>query len=296
MDGVEFFILFRTLIRLHLIQSHCSRGQQYPKQSDRRLTGSRLLTGLSIDQSIWYSTVNTTRILDFPTLFLNWYKKRVRSVFRTWFGTEIYVRARGHCKRSCPAEVPEDSRVLRVRRLWFLTSDRLETWLIPSRRPGREHITSQPWSLHVRSLYHHKENLLVLEICSISKSRYTLRFKVRCLHPIRQAQDWVNLLPSVRPRWQHLLAHTTWTPCQESHDDFDQCTEKTGQTIQRTPKTIWSCCCLSILHDSLYFIAISLLSTFTNTILNMRTPSSVPFSGNTPRDVPNGWLLSVHTT
>ena len=31
-----------------------------------------------------------------------------------------------------PAEVPEDSRVLRERRLWFPTSDRLETWLIPS--------------------------------------------------------------------------------------------------------------------------------------------------------------------
>jgi len=31
-----------------------------------------------------------------------------------------------------PAEVPEDSRVLRERRLVFPTSDRLETWLIPS--------------------------------------------------------------------------------------------------------------------------------------------------------------------
>ena len=31
-----------------------------------------------------------------------------------------------------PAEVPEDSRVLRVRRLWFPTSNHLETWLIPS--------------------------------------------------------------------------------------------------------------------------------------------------------------------
>jgi len=30
------------------------------------------------------------------------------------------------------SEVPEDSRVLRVRRLWFPTSDRLQTWLIPS--------------------------------------------------------------------------------------------------------------------------------------------------------------------
>jgi len=30
------------------------------------------------------------------------------------------------------AEVPEDSRVLSERRLWFLTSDRLQTWLILS--------------------------------------------------------------------------------------------------------------------------------------------------------------------
>ena len=30
------------------------------------------------------------------------------------------------------SEVPEDSRVLRVRRLWFPTSSRLQTWLIPS--------------------------------------------------------------------------------------------------------------------------------------------------------------------
>ena len=30
------------------------------------------------------------------------------------------------------SEVPEDSRVLRVRRLWFLNSNRLETWRIYS--------------------------------------------------------------------------------------------------------------------------------------------------------------------
>jgi len=30
------------------------------------------------------------------------------------------------------SEVPEDSRVLRVRRLWFPTSNRLQTWLVPS--------------------------------------------------------------------------------------------------------------------------------------------------------------------
>ena len=33
------------------------------------------------------------------------------------------------------AEVPEDSRVLSECRLWFLTSDRLQTWLILSNDP-----------------------------------------------------------------------------------------------------------------------------------------------------------------
>jgi len=37
--------LFRTLVILHLLQSHCTRGLQYPKQSDGRLTLSRLLIG-----------------------------------------------------------------------------------------------------------------------------------------------------------------------------------------------------------------------------------------------------------
>ena len=53
-----------------------------------------------------------------------------RFVFCTCFGMMIYVRARGLCE--VPAGVTEDSRVLRERRLVFPTSDRLETWLIPS--------------------------------------------------------------------------------------------------------------------------------------------------------------------
>ena len=32
---------------LYLLQFHCTRGLQYPKQSDRRLTGSSLLSGLN---------------------------------------------------------------------------------------------------------------------------------------------------------------------------------------------------------------------------------------------------------
>jgi len=31
------------VVAFHLLQSHCTRGLQYPKQSDRRLTGWRLL-------------------------------------------------------------------------------------------------------------------------------------------------------------------------------------------------------------------------------------------------------------
>jgi len=36
---------FRTLVQVHLLQPHCTRGLQYPKQSNRRLTGSRLQPG-----------------------------------------------------------------------------------------------------------------------------------------------------------------------------------------------------------------------------------------------------------
>jgi len=42
------------------------------------------------------------------------------------------------------AEVPEDIRSLSERRLWFPTSDRLQTWLILSR--WTRSMTSQPWS------------------------------------------------------------------------------------------------------------------------------------------------------
>jgi len=48
-ESRRFSRLCRTfLINSHYIsvsQSHCTRGLQYPKQSDRRLTGSSLLTG-----------------------------------------------------------------------------------------------------------------------------------------------------------------------------------------------------------------------------------------------------------
>jgi len=38
----QIMTVLRTLVTLYLIQSNCTRGLQYPIQSDRRLTGSRL--------------------------------------------------------------------------------------------------------------------------------------------------------------------------------------------------------------------------------------------------------------
>jgi len=63
----------RTLVTLHLLQSHCTRGLQYPKQSDWRLTGSskaagRFLHWVSFDfhvaySSRWgYSLINTLKL------------------------------------------------------------------------------------------------------------------------------------------------------------------------------------------------------------------------------------------
>jgi len=47
---------FRTLVTLHLLQSHCTKGLQHPKQSDRRLTGSILLPGFDTEHRWrpWY--------------------------------------------------------------------------------------------------------------------------------------------------------------------------------------------------------------------------------------------------
>jgi len=54
-----------------------------------------------------------------------WYFKQTNKQTNCMWGPEDTAKV--------PAEVPEDSRVLRVRRLWSPTSDRLDTWLIPSR-------------------------------------------------------------------------------------------------------------------------------------------------------------------
>jgi len=70
------------------------------------------------------------------------------------------VKRAGHAK--VPAEVPEDSRVLRERRLWFPTSDRLPTWLIPSVTTGSRkwHESTMVWDN--LPLYHLCKYLLTL--------------------------------------------------------------------------------------------------------------------------------------
>jgi len=82
--------------------------------------------------------------IDFPTLFLKWYKKRVKFIFRTCFGLVISVRAPGTAK--VPAEVPEDSRVLRARCLCTQPLIASTPGSSPPERPGPHNITSQPWS------------------------------------------------------------------------------------------------------------------------------------------------------
>ena len=57
----------------------------------------------------------------------------------------LLICVRAHDTAKVLAEVPEDSRLLRVRRLWFPTSNFLEPWLSPLERPGLDNIMSQPW-------------------------------------------------------------------------------------------------------------------------------------------------------
>jgi len=62
--------------------------------------------------------------------FFEMVKTPAHFVFRSCLASAISVRPRGTCKG--PAEVPQDSRVFRMRLLSFPTSDGLDTWLIPS--------------------------------------------------------------------------------------------------------------------------------------------------------------------
>ena len=76
----------------------------------------------------------------FGPFFLIWYKYLFDSFFVP-ASPQQFQEPVGHAKD--PAEVPDDRRVLRVRRLWFPTSDRVETWLIPSGM-------NFPWQYHAR--------------------------------------------------------------------------------------------------------------------------------------------------
>ena len=72
--------------------------------------------------------------IDCLTLFLNWYKRMAGSFFVPAYHGNLCIILPGAFREldeEC-SEVPEDSRVLRVRCLWFPTSNRLQTWLIPS--------------------------------------------------------------------------------------------------------------------------------------------------------------------
>jgi len=71
-------------------------------------------------------------MIDFPTLFLKWYQKHVKVRFSYLLWHDNFCKSPPADTAKFPATVPEDSRVLRERRLVFPTSDRLETWLIPS--------------------------------------------------------------------------------------------------------------------------------------------------------------------
>ena len=82
--------------------------------------------------------------IDFRTRFLNWYKIPLWFFFRTCFASAISVMPRGTCE--VPAEVPEDSRVLRARRLCTQPPIASTPGSSPPERPGLDNVTSQPWS------------------------------------------------------------------------------------------------------------------------------------------------------
>ena len=77
--------------------------------------------------------------IDFPTLVLNCKKYNFVSIFRNFCKGPA-----GHAK--VPAEVPEDSRVLRARRLCTQLPIALTPGSSSPERPGLGNTTGQPWS------------------------------------------------------------------------------------------------------------------------------------------------------
>jgi len=78
-----------------------------------------------------------SRLVGFIFILFQYHNKSVRTILPGTFCELDEV---------C-AEVPEDSQVLRVRRPWFLTSDRFQTWLMPSRttRSRQYHESTIVW-------------------------------------------------------------------------------------------------------------------------------------------------------
>ena len=79
---------FRTLVTVHLLQSHCTRGLQYPMHSVRRLTGSRLMPGFntkrqyrpwylkSDEQDVYSVNLMPTLVAYCCTVTMHWQRRR----------------------------------------------------------------------------------------------------------------------------------------------------------------------------------------------------------------------------
>ena len=81
---------------------------------------------------------------DFPSPFLNWYKKDARFVFRTCFGPVMYVRARRHCERS-PKKCQKIARCSRCAVYGSRPPIASKSGSSPPERPGPDNITNQTW-------------------------------------------------------------------------------------------------------------------------------------------------------
>jgi len=92
------------------------------------------------------SRVRNLRI-DFRTLFSIWYKKCVWSVFRTYFASPRIVCEAPRDMPKFPQKCQKIAGGWESARFWFPTSDRLETWLIPSgtNRSRRYHESTMVW-------------------------------------------------------------------------------------------------------------------------------------------------------
>jgi len=91
-----------------------------------------------------HEILGSKREVRFSNPFFELVQKTCQAHFRTCFGLVISVRARGHCES--PAEVTEDSWVLRARHLCTQPPIASKPGSSPPERPGLDNITSQTWS------------------------------------------------------------------------------------------------------------------------------------------------------